>query len=308
MSLIGILDPGIDSLNLGDQIISQHSKSHLALHVPPGDEIQFLPTHRFWTANERAAAKECDFFIFAGSNVLAHNFPFNFQWLLAPTDFKLLKGKVRLMGVGAWQYGTFSPLAAKLWNFLLANETHSVRDGYSAQQLSSLGHSVLNTSCHTLWSLPDQLGFSSQKSKCIVTVTDYRKHTKRDLAWLTKLKETYDELVLWPQGSGDEAYLKNLGFEPNSLERSVRSFESALISNQYDYFGTRLHAGIHALHFGARSFVVPVDNRAQEIAKDVGLPVVRTQSQWPSPSAQSFKLELPRSEINFFLESLSVNK
>lgn len=40
-------------------------------------------------------------------------------------------------------------------------------------------------------------------------------------------------------------------------------------------WGTRLHAGIHALNYKVRSIILAVDNRATEMGRDVNLPVIQ---------------------------------
>lgn len=42
--------------------------------------------------------------------------------------------------------------------------------------------------------------------------------------------------------------------------------------------GTRLHGGIHALNKEKRSLTIAVDNRAVEISRDTGLPVVKQEN------------------------------
>jgi hypothetical protein len=81
--MIVLLDPAIDSKNLGDEIISSYTQTSLS-EVFPGEEITRIPTHRIWSASERKRAKAADFFVMGGSNLLAHNFPFNWQWRITP--------------------------------------------------------------------------------------------------------------------------------------------------------------------------------------------------------------------------------
>lgn len=47
-----------------------------------------------------------------------------------------------------------------------------------------------------------------------------------------------------------------------------------VLKEDVDYIGTRLHGGIKALNAGRRSLIIAVDNRAIEISKDTGLPVI----------------------------------
>lgn len=299
-----MLDPGLDSKNLGDQIISLHARAQLANLLDSSDEITFLPTHRLWSKEEAQQAKQCTSFIFAGSNVFSHNFPLNFQWVIRPSDLRTLKGKLVFFGVGAWTYGKFSPIAKWLWSSLLYEGTHSVRDSYSLTKIHQLGKRALNTGCPTLWGLPDSNQFGHKKSKCVITLTDYRKEPKRDAVWLNLLRDSYDETYLWPQGEGDEHYFRSLDLDMTVkvLSRDLESFESILDARDVDYFGTRLHAGIHALHRGIRTSIVGIDNRANEMARDFNIPVVTAATYEQHFERNLLELRLPRPEILSFGE------
>jgi len=301
-----ILDPGLESKNLGDSIISKHATKQLLTMLGPAARITSLPTHRFWSDSERQRARECDRFIFAGSNALAHNFPLNFQWVIRPSDFRMLRGKLTLFGVGTWNYGKFSPVSKSLWSSVLSEEPHSTRDSYTQVRLELLGKKAVTTGCPTLWNLPDSFSLGKRKEGCIFTVTDYRMNPTRDLNWLNFLRDNYDELLLWPQGSGDEGYFRrlNLGAKVEVLPRDLSAFENALSTNSFDYFGTRLHAGIHALHAGLRASIVGVDNRAKEMANDFNIPVLLDGEFFTHLERERVSLSLPRKKIEDFRKML----
>ena len=215
-----------------------------------------------------------------------------------------LRGRVLFFGVGLWQDGNFTRLSSTLWRQILSPNTHSVRDNLSREHLEKLGKRSLFTSCPTTWRLPERIEFSQPKQKCIVTLTDYNQNPHRDKAWLTLASSVYQELVLWPQGRGDEAYMESLGFKFESLPENLESFESALETGDYDYFGTRLHGGVFSLQRGVRTVIVEVDNRAREMGKDLGLPVFKARESEQISTA----LKSPRVSIRLPLEAIALWK
>lgn len=271
---IGLLDPSLKSKNLGDSIIADSVKVELA-EMFPHSTIYSFPTQKFWSNDDRLMSKSIDFFIFGGSNVLAHNFPFNFQWNISPFDLNRIKRKLHLMGVGKWQDGELKPFARALWANTLKSGIHSVRDSNTYEMLHNLGVNAINTSCPTMWKLETNYKFS-KKQKVIATLTDYKKNPERDSRIIEFLRNEYDEVVFWPQGSGDRDYIQSVFKEAIIAERSLGSFDSLLSTDEYDYFGTRLHAGIRALQHGIRAIIVPVDNRSRDMGKDTGLLVANS--------------------------------
>ena len=55
------------------------------------------------------------------------------------------------------------------------------------------------------------------------------------------------------------------------------SYDKILEFKDVDYVGTRLHAGIRALSKYHRTIVISIDNRAKNIGKDTGLPVIQRE-------------------------------
>jgi polysaccharide pyruvyl transferase WcaK-like protein len=91
------------------------------------------------------------------------------------------------------------------------------------------------------------------------------------------LKNNFEKVYLWIQGSRDYEYAKRV-ISSDSVEYlspSLFSLDSILKSREsIEYIGTRLHAGIRALQHSRRAIIIGVDNRAKEKAKDFNLPVV----------------------------------
>jgi hypothetical protein len=110
----------------------------------------------------------------------------------------------------------------------------------------------------------------------VFTLTDYNQHPADDRNFVKLLQASYSRVHFWPQGTGDKEYLDTLNIEGVIvLPSSLASYDDLLAkSDSIDYVGTRLHAGIRALQYKRRAVVLAVDNRATEINKDIGLPVV----------------------------------
>ena len=57
----------------------------------------------------------------------------------------------------------------------------------------------------------------------------------------------------------------------------LASYDKILELKNIDYVGTRLHAGISALSKCHRTIIISIDNRARNIGKDTGLPIVERE-------------------------------
>jgi polysaccharide pyruvyl transferase WcaK-like protein len=91
-------------------------------------------------------------------------------------------------------------------------------------------------------------------------------------------------LIFFTQGIRDLDYIKSLEiFKQNknrfTIIRDLKGFEDCLDKQNTVYIGTRLHGGVCAMQQGIKSLVISIDNRAQEIHKDVNLPVIKRGDQ-----------------------------
>jgi polysaccharide pyruvyl transferase WcaK-like protein len=93
------------------------------------------------------------------------------------------------------------------------------------------------------------------------------------------LLESYDHVYLWLQGREDPEYIRELGYADwvMLIPGTLADYDAVLAQEDLDYVGTRLHAGIRALRKGRRSLIVSVDNRAECIGADTGLPTIRRE-------------------------------
>ncbi len=269
------LDPSLHSRNAGDDIISQAVRAELVSLV--GSEPPRLPTQLPLSAAQRQAVDDAGIAFVGGTNLLSSNMPMYRQWKLSPRAGHYFRNKAVLLGVGWWQYQSEPNIYTRhvYRNVLSRQLSHAARDQYTADRLSRLGLPTLNTCCVTTWNLPERPEVSAEPgSRVVLTLTDYNKSPDDDRALYNLLTDSYDEVVLWPQGSGDAAYAARLGLSMEVLDEGTASLDAALRVPSTDYVGTRLHAGIRSLQLGCRTVILAVDNRATEMARDVNLPVV----------------------------------
>ena len=284
MKKIAILDTSICSTNLGDQIIMSAVESHLN-EVFKDDFFIKIPTHDSIGKNSHRELESSNYKIVGGTNLLCSNINSYRQWRLNPYDALVVKN-LTLMGVGWWQYQSPPNLYSKLlYKKILSSQLlHSVRDNYAKSQLESIGiRNVINTACPTMWSLTDDhcSNIPIEKSDSVLmTFTNYKKDKSSDAQLLLLLKQNYKQIYFWIQHPKDYEYVKELceqsldnAVQVDFIAPSLNALDKAL-SEDVDYIGTRLHAGVRALQKKKRSLILAVDNRAIEISKDTHLPVI----------------------------------
>lgn len=267
-----LLDPSIGSTNEGDSIIS----ASVLAEFPHWSGLPRIATHRLMTGAELREARAADVAIVLGTNILSSRQVNIRQWRVGPRELAALAGKVVLLGVGWRRYEPMPDRFSRgLQRRLLhPGVLHSVRDAYTAGRMRELGHRAVNTSCPTLWSVADVKTPGLAVDRVVATVTDYAADVGSDQAMLEVLAARYERVELWPQGAGDLRYIARLAL-PSRVEvlpRGLRSLTAAL--DGAEYVGTRLHAGALALQLGRPGLIIGTDNRALEIARDTGLPVL----------------------------------
>ena len=221
--------------------------------------------------------------IVCGTNILSGNMRQYGLWKL-PRNLENYH-EITLMGVGfdskAEGYDKYTQRL--LQTILKKNCFHSVRDTFSEKKLKSMGiQNVLYTGCPTMWNLTEAhcAGIPTGKaSKVVTTLTDYCRDPSMDKAMLDTLLEGYDKVYLWLQGRDDLAYVRELGYEDKLtlIPSTLADYDTVLALEDLDYVGTRLHAGIRAVSKGHRSLIVSIDNRAECIGADTGLPTIRRE-------------------------------
>lgn len=279
---IGIMDTGIATENTGDLIIMEGAKREIE-KVLMDYQLLYFPTHEKLSSYSYKLQKLVELNVACGSNLLHSHMGLVKQWNIGIVDAFKIKPVV-LFGIG-WrsQKKRKTDVFTKwlLRKVLSSQHIHSVRDSYAKEQLNSIGISnVINTGCPTTWALTEKhcLNIPVKKSdNAVVVLTDYSRDEK-DSRLLDFVCANYNKVFFWCQGTHDHEYFNALGLAsrvtliPPSLAayRQLLSDESLSL----DYVGTRLHGGIFALQHKRRSIIVGVDHRANEMGKDINLPVI----------------------------------
>lgn len=335
------LSPTISSKNLGDYIIDDYCDEIITSLFPEAFCVR-IPTHEHFSRLGCEHIATADASIVCGTNLLTSHmrkyrqWNINFRdsirlWLTDVSKRQMLnrnvmkshfeKNKVILLGAGWWQYQSKpDPYTTCILKMVLSsNRLHSVRDSYSEQMLKSIGiNNVINTACPTMWKLTHEhcKKIPISKSKTVVTtLTDYNIDKQNDDILLEILLHNYENVYVWLQAIEDydqiqrSKYYKKIKIIPPTL----KNYDEFLLQNDVDYVGTRLHGGIRALNNRRRTIIVAVDNRAVEISKDTGLPVIKRQLVEESLEKKicddfSTNIELPIDNINLWKAQFEVGK
>lgn len=274
-------DPEPSSLNRGDQVISRSAQSFLN-PLFPDKFIVNMSTHQPIPFRIRRHLRGSDYSFVLGSNLLKGGMLLGFrQWNISLVDTLQIKDLI-LVGCGWSQYQSATDSYSKqLYRRILTDQyVHSVRDSYTKARLMDMGFSnVMNTGCPSLWRFTPEFcsAIPQRKARSVVTtVTDYDRDQTSDQIMLETLGREYDRVFVWPQGSDDYSYIHDLKMPGNAqvLPATMQAYDELLQMENVDYVGTRLHGGIAALQNKKRSLIVAIDNRAREMGRDFGLPLL----------------------------------
>ena len=308
-----ILDTGMFSSNTGDEIIMDNCiyqlPTKLASHI-----ISRISTHRIPSYKEMEVCKKAKIKLLCGTNILSGHMRTYGLWNL-PSNI-LPFHNVVLMGVGFdSKNDKFDFYTKHFFKCILSQKhIHSVRDSFSEQCLKNIGiNNVINTACPTMWKLNEQLcsQIPMHKSQNVIsTITDYSKDLENDSLMLDILLKEYENVSIWIQGDKDYEYINELGYQDklNIIPMGLEGYDKFLSENkELDYVGTRLHAGIRAMSYKHRSIIISIDNRAEAISKDTGLPIVyrynlKDELENKIKSYFETKIDLPKDKINLWLE------
>lgn len=310
-----ILDTAMGSDNCGDQIIMEACMLQLRDKLDVS-AMQHVPTHQFPSDFERMLLSNSRMKILCGTNILSGHMGSYGLWKLGP-DVAPYRNTL-LLGVGFDSAVLdFDDYTKRLFQTILSKEgIHSVRDSFSEKMLRDMGiQNVLNTGCPTMWRLtPEHCAtIPTQKAKNVVcTLTDYCRDEENDRAMLDILLVSYQTVYFWLQGRDDLEYIRSLGYENKVMlvQPDLQSFDAVLEQPDLDYVGTRLHAGIRALNKGRRSLIVSIDNRAECIHADTGLPIIHRKDiskklkQRIMEEVHS-KITIPKSNISQWMEQFN---
>jgi hypothetical protein len=282
LNTVTVLDTAVSSTNLGDAIIMESVRHELTDIL--ADSVTFtVASHEWAGGHTRSLIRNSDWTIAGGTNLLSSRMWFRLNWKVTPID-AFMRYRTVLMGVGWYQY-QHAPDPYSRWllrSLLSRDRIHSVRETYAATRLASIGiHNVVNTGCPTIWRLTPEHCASLPRTKAagsVVTgINSYKKlkNPDADRRMLELLARRYREIYLWIQTYTDYEYAQSLGVPVRFINPSVAALDAVLESDlSLDYVGNRLHAGIRALQKGRRAVIIEIDNRAEEMGRDFGLPTV----------------------------------
>lgn len=276
------MDTFIDSDNAGDGIIMENCMLQLS-DCMPVDALKHVPTHSAPSEEDVKSLRAARQKILCGTNLLSGHMRTYGLWRLGAKVVSYRN--TVLMGVGFDSQNATSDYYTRLLmrTILSKSALHSVRDSFSEKALKSMGiKNVLNTGCPTMWNLTPEHCATIPREKAfrvICTLTDYCRDEANDKAMLDILLESYDQVWFWLQGREDLAYIQQLGYENRLalVDSTLEAYDAILALDDLDYVGTRLHAGIRALSKGHRSLIISIDNRAECIAADTGLPIIQRE-------------------------------
>lgn len=275
---VHLLDTSIASDNIGDEIIVESCKKFIFNNFRNA-YISTSSSHDGLEYASTKLAEDADIVFLMGTNALSafNHIDKKYIWMLKNKDIKTLNGKLVLLGVGANSdtLHTSHDQIKNIQALLKKNTIHSVRDNTGKKILDQAELQVRNTSCPTLWAsnLPDT---RKDKSDAVVFTLTAHKPSSSDKFFVQTIRKNYSKVYFWPQQPRDFNYLKKIN-EDHLIEiipPNLISYDDLLKNEKVDVVGTRLHGTIRGLHFGQRSLVVIIDNRARDISMEVGLPSI----------------------------------
>ncbi len=315
---VHLIDTSVASDNVGDEIIVEAVKAVLK-PLFAGCYISTSSGHDGLGVFGRELVAGADLAILMGTNALSprdQTAARRFVWTVAPEDRAVLAGKVVLCGVGANRaFETVEPKQVDLLQQVLSRHyRHSVRDGLGLEILRQCGVAGVNTSCPTLWRYLDAPAVvpAGKAGGVVFTLTRHRPDPA-DAVMVQMLKRLYAQVWFWPQQPRDLGYLQEIaGLDGiQALPANLAAYDAHLATHAVDVVGTRLHGGIRGLSHGRRVLIVAIDNRAAEIGRETGLPVmlrqdVVAQMERRLTGEWTTALALPRADIAAFLAQFQV--
>ena len=290
MKKILLLDTSVATLNTGDEIINNSIRKNWP-ELFDCNYIYRYPTHtpphswwqQFFFSHKLYGYKNADFKFLCGTNALYTNMVRPLPvWNMHYLNAGMYKGTI-LLGVGAGiNSKSLNYYTRKLYDKVLNHDyIHSVRDEYTKDMLEDLGFKVYCTGCPTLWGLTDDYCADIPRKKAdsvVFTLTSYNADRTNDKAMFDILKRNYEKLFFWPQTLDDLGYLESLGVDGYLvIAPNLDAYDRLLESTDVDYVGNRLHGGMRALQHKKRTIIISIDYRADNIAKNHPLTVVKRE-------------------------------
>lgn len=280
MDTIAIVDTAISTDNLGDEIIMD-AVNGVIWDLFPGAYIVRVPSHEALSDRTRKFVREARWCFIGGTNLLSSDIQPWGLWRL-DRDAANAFGSTHTVCLGTgWNDYMSAPTSQTreiLSTALSSDLLHSARDSYTRDHLETLGRQALSTSCPTTWSLTPEHCRTIPRSRApsvVFTLSAWRPDPTADRAFVDLLRRHYGTLYFFPQMQGDYAYFRQFGWDEIEVVATTAEAYTRFLENEVvDFVGTRLHGGIRALQRRQRALILAIDNRATEIGKDIGLPVV----------------------------------
>ncbi len=323
MDTIVLFDPGIRSLNKGDEIIMSSAEKELAPFlknkyiIKSATHAPIITFYQNTNLNPRMRVyHDAKYKFVCGSNLLWRNmFKPRPAWNINLCNCMPYAGSI-LVGVGTdSKENKTNGYTKKLYQKVLSKEyVHSVRDEETGKLLESMGYAYLNTGCPTMWQFTPEFCREIPRKKAdsvIFTLTDYHRHPQHDQRLLEILKENYKKVSFWIQGVFDKEYFDTL-VDTEDIEIIPPSLEafSAALTGDVDYVGTRLHAGMFATQHKKRSIILAVDNRVRDMKANYDINVLERDEIEDLPglinSEFSTDIKINKENIDSWLSQFSI--
>lgn len=321
MNKIVLFNPAGGTLNSGDYIIEKYVKeemdylfsnsivAEIGTHLPIAHAYQNIKKNI-----TRRACDEADYKFLGGSSMIKTSLlRLSPDWSLTLSSCPYYRNSIAI-GIGVGKNSSFlDPYTRFIYQRIFSKEyIHSTRDEQTKVFLENLGFKAINTGCPTLWGLTEDHCSQiprKRRNKVIFTLT-YNNPSPQDKMLIEILSSEYKQLFFWVQGYGDLDYLKSITDinNINIIGHSLSSYEKILMENEeYDYVGTRLHAGIFAIRHKVRTIILTIDNRAEDMKETYNLPVIhrnRIQDDLRERINSSFEtmITVPLESINCWKE------
>ncbi len=280
-----LFDTSCGSQNMGDYIICESVERELEDILKKDFLVRYAThtpvTHFYQNFSKNMIYKYCKeakYKFIAGTNIIQYRMirPWA-NWNINIFNMKPYKDCI-LVGAGINPNRKNMDLYTKTLYKKILNKKyiHSVRDEKTKEVLEQLGFKAINTGCATLWMLNEEFCKNIPQNKAenvIFTLTDYCKNKEKDQELINILIKNYKKVFFWVQGSEDLEYFETLDNIKNIVivGPHLNEYRKTLESNDIDYIGTRLHAGIYAMQKKKRSIILIVDNRARDMKKTYNL-------------------------------------
>lgn len=317
MNKIILFNPAGGTLNSGDFIIEKYIKEEMAFLFSDSIVAEFgthLPiAHMYQNIKKNITRKACDEatykFLCGSSMIKTSLLRLSPDWSLTLSSCPYYRNSIAI-GMGIGKNSSFvDPYTKLIYHKIFSKDyVHSTRDEKTKIFLEQMGLKAINTGCPTLWGLTDEFCEEiphQRKNKVIFTLT-YNNPSPEDKILIDILSSEYDKLYFWVQGYGDLEYLETLTDISNIeiIGHSLSAYEDILnSSDDFDYVGTRLHAGIFAIRHKVRTIIISIDNRAEDMKKTYNLPIIyrnniQNELRAYINSAYETKIKIPINDIN----------